>query len=51
MFTGYRAMAILTLALAMVLGPIGCGHPSSAGFELIQTKAVSLVWPDSSDSR
>jgi len=25
----YRAMAVLTLAPAMVLEPIGCGHSSS----------------------
>ena len=32
----YRVMAVLTLALAMVLGPIGCGHSSSdrAGVEI-----------------
>jgi len=27
----YRAMPLLTLALAVALGPMGCGHSSSAG--------------------
>jgi hypothetical protein len=31
MFTVYRAIAVLTLALATGLGPIGCGRSNSAG--------------------